>query len=92
MKNCSNINEMLNIARLADTTSVLPGGSSSHLSSLAVSKGRSPVHPSLDTKIRRNGSCPRSRSGCGSNAYVERFDYEKMIDEASISLVLKRLG
>jgi len=46
-------NEMLNIARLADTTSLLPGGSSSHLSSLAVSKGRSPVHPSLDT--RRSG-------------------------------------
>ena len=45
------------------------------------------------TKIRRNESCLRSRSGCGGNAYVERFDdYEKMIDEASISLVLKRLG
>jgi class 3 adenylate cyclase len=69
-----------------DTNSLLPGGSSSHLSSLAVSKRRSPVHPSLDTKIRRNGSCPRSRSGCGGNAYVERFDYEKMIDEASMSI------
>ena len=44
------------------------------------------------TEIRRNESCLRSRSGCGGNAYVERFDYEKMIDEASISLVLKRLG
>jgi hypothetical protein len=39
------------------------------------------------------GDAPEAEVDAVGNAYVERFDdYEKMIDEASISLVLKRLG